>query len=317
MYYALDKNGKRVRINNADVNATYLCPTCGQNLIQRRSGSYVLPHFAHHPSNRSKGEYTPCVDRWKYDSSEWAQEWQNRFPEENQEVVIGDVKEKHRADVCLDNVVIEFQKENITNEKFKEKNSFFNKLGYTVIWIFDLRDEFSSGKIRYIGKDSDGTKDIFRWDKPKRFFEELRLMDTDAEIYLQFRDPAYNVSALYHVDEQRFCFKDIYADKAYPIGVFAKSVSRIHSSGKGKTIYQLWSSEFRAMVVSCGKSGREILINGVDGAMEKDEQGRIIGKIRERGEDGKFHSIGSGANYVIFETGVPKWILKRWWERDK
>lgn len=316
MYYANDANGNRVRINNANPDEQYFCPTCNQKLIQRRSGSFVLPHFAHYPSNRADSEYTPCVDRWVYDDSEWAREWQDRFPVEYQEKVVGNIKEKHRADVCAENVVIEFQKGSISLERFEERNKFFAELGYIVIWIFDLREEFNSGKIVHSDDCAEAGRELFRWERPKKFFEDIRLTDTDAEIYVQFKDPEYNVNGLYHVSEQRFCFKEIYTNKAYPIGWFAKSVFHIYEKSKGRTIYQLWNSEFRAMAVSCVSSGKDILINGVDGAMEKDEKGRIIGKIRERGEDGKYHSLGNGAKYVIYGLGEPKWILKRFWERE-
>lgn len=134
MFFAYDENKNRINALLADKNKEYTCPTCGCKVIPRQ-GEHNIFHFAH-----PKG--FEC-DSWNYDMSEWHRSWQNRFPEEMQEVVLVDGTKRHRADVLIEErkLVIEFQHSTLSSEDFKERNEFYTSCGYEVIWLFDLNDK--------------------------------------------------------------------------------------------------------------------------------------------------------------------------------
>lgn len=74
--------------------------------------------------------------------SEWHRNWQNCFPKECQEVVMTNSQgETHRADVCINNFVIEFQHSTITAEEIEKRNIFYLSLGFNVIWVFDAKNK--------------------------------------------------------------------------------------------------------------------------------------------------------------------------------
>lgn len=53
----------------------------------------------------------------------------------------------HRADVCIGNYVLEFQHSTISKAEFMKRNYFYAQAGYKVVWIFDYRNEYASGKM--------------------------------------------------------------------------------------------------------------------------------------------------------------------------
>lgn len=139
MFIANDLTGNRISIDEADVNLKYFCPICEQELIQRR-GNKNLPHFAHM-------KYSEC-DSWNYDMSEWHRNWQSKFPLINREVVVSYNGEKHRADILINNTVIEFQHSRMTSEEFWERNNFYVKAGYEIVWLFDLTEVYELHRIQ-------------------------------------------------------------------------------------------------------------------------------------------------------------------------
>lgn len=136
MFKALDENNNSVLIENAVQGGKYFCPSCGEQVIIKAKISLAIKaHFSH-----KKG--TDCDD-FTHDMSEWHFNWQRQFPEECREVVVENEKEKHRADVLIKNVVIEFQHSPITADEITRRNNFYMSCGYKVIWVFD-----AEGKIK-------------------------------------------------------------------------------------------------------------------------------------------------------------------------
>ena len=137
MIIAYDKNKERISIRNANSIDKYYCPLCEEELIQKR-GNKRCHHFSHKmKSNCSLFKY--------YDTSEWHLNWQNQFPEENQEIIkVDENGKKHIADVLINNTVIEFQRSNITYDDYNDRNQFYSNLGYKVIWIFNCKEAFNS-----------------------------------------------------------------------------------------------------------------------------------------------------------------------------
>ena len=126
MQYALNEEGVRYHIDQADPDNKYFCPVCKGELIQRR-GQKKIHHFAH------KKEIA-CTDNWHYEEmTEWHSDWQERYPEECREVVVGN----HRADILINGTVIEFQHSPMSEAVFEERSAFYTGEGYKLVWLFD------------------------------------------------------------------------------------------------------------------------------------------------------------------------------------
>ena len=130
MFVSLDENNNRVFIENAVKGKKYYCPSCGEPLIVKATKSLaVRAYFSH-----KKG--TDC-DTFSHDMSDWHLDWQNRFPLENREIPMEKDGIKHRADVFINNTVIEFQHSPISAEEIAARNEFYLSLGYNMVWVFD------------------------------------------------------------------------------------------------------------------------------------------------------------------------------------
>lgn len=144
MLYALDDNKNRVDAYDANKDDTYYCPICGGE-VRPKQGEFNSWHFAHIVS---------CKDVWSYDMSEWHREWQEKYPVENREVVITSKGVSHRADVVLGKYVIEFQHSPLSALEFMERNRFYTRAGYKIVWLFDVRHLFQNN-INYLNNDDD------------------------------------------------------------------------------------------------------------------------------------------------------------------
>ena len=92
-------------------------------------------------------------------SSKWHRAWQKKFPLECREITLINRKdEKRRVDVLVGNTVIEFQHSPLSQEEFKDRNDFYIGMGYRVVWLFDMREQYQEGKLFY--KRSDEKKEI-------------------------------------------------------------------------------------------------------------------------------------------------------------
>lgn len=173
MVFAIDKDGKRIHIDKAYVNYDYFCPICAEKLVLRK-GDVRRHHFAHHKS-------TNCTDSWHYDMSEWHQQWQEKFPPENQEVVFELNGKKHRADVFINNRVIEFQHSPLSPEEFDERNEFYSSLGYKVIWVFDLSQEFDESRI----VEHESKPNLYIWKHPRRTFKNFDIKNKNIDLFFE------------------------------------------------------------------------------------------------------------------------------------
>lgn len=141
MFIALTKEKKRVSIENAQPNEIYLCPVCGNPVVVKAACSNnVRTHFAHKRNSL-------CLDNWKHDMSDWHLGWQSKFPIENREVVVENNGVVHRADVLINNTVIEFQHSPISGEEFEARNNFYKNCGFKVVWLFDVTGKMRIGDL--------------------------------------------------------------------------------------------------------------------------------------------------------------------------
>lgn len=105
LIFALNKNDARTFIDESNSNEEYYFPDCA-TILNTKKGSIKRHHFAH-----KKGSI--CLDSWErngsYDTSEWHDVGQSKFPYINQEVkvTLGDIS--YRADILVGKIVIGFQ----------------------------------------------------------------------------------------------------------------------------------------------------------------------------------------------------------------
>ena len=156
MFYALDSDGMRVDADGANRDEKYTCPICSKTVILKQ-GQVNIAHFAH--------ESNECDDYWNYDMSEWHKRMQNYFPKESQEVVVSYRGRKHRADVLIGDIVLEFQFSPITASEFEDRNKFFKNAGYRLAWIFNLSHISDDSLYR-----SDEKECMMIWKHPMRIF---------------------------------------------------------------------------------------------------------------------------------------------------
>ena len=177
MEFALDKNGNRIDAwNNHSSEGEFFCPVCGGSVIFRH-GNTNVPHFAHRKSE--------CTDDWHYDMSEWHKRMQSYYPTDNREIVVQHNGKTHRADVLIDKTVIEFQHSPISADEFNDRNSFFNALGFRIAWVFDVSDDYTSGRIISA---EDGTGK-YKWNWAPRVFSNAPLIrdnNKDFSLWLYF-----------------------------------------------------------------------------------------------------------------------------------
>ena len=178
--FSLDPTDVRVYVDDTASNMDYFCPTCGSPVIPRK-GEVRRHHFAH------KGGGS-CADGWSrsYDDSEWHHLWQERFPRENQEITLTLGEVRHRADVLTETTVVEFQRSALTPEQFNDRNTFYQDLGYKVVWLYDLRDAFREGALREEPHKDAGLR--FSWDNPRKAFRAYDLERGNVDLFLQLRD---------------------------------------------------------------------------------------------------------------------------------
>ena len=143
-------NGSRL---NAIPGARGKCPACNADVIAK-CGQIISWHWAHIASD---------CDPWSEPMTKWHSDWQNRFPSAWREVVLG----AHRADIKVpDGPVIEFQHSSISVEEIREREDFYRQM----IWVYDARDAFDSGRITVKKGVAHGIahrRVTFRWKQPR------------------------------------------------------------------------------------------------------------------------------------------------------
>lgn len=132
MYNAIYKSSK-IKIEEFDdtMKGGLYCPCCNKEVIAKQ-GSVNAHHFAHKT-------LIEC-DQW-YSMSEWHKSWQEQFNDKYREVIMSVGGEKHRADVKVNHLVVEFQNSPINMEDFEERNKFYTANGDMLVWLFNGDDK--------------------------------------------------------------------------------------------------------------------------------------------------------------------------------
>ena len=217
VFIAKDKEGNNITIEEAVRSGEYFCPICGGAVIVKaKSSEAVKEHFAH----KNKAE----CDSWNYDMSDWHRAGQNSFPKECQEVVVQKDGIKHRADVLINNTVIEFQHSPISGDEI-----------YARCGIQVLNDE---GKIKmwYVGSCKEG------WTQAQGKAKPLyTMMYTESDDGIHWNNEPVQCMEYANEDEHGFgrphvwkedgIYKMIYSIRTYSRGYYlgyAESQDGIH-----------------------------------------------------------------------------------------
>lgn len=319
MFIALDRFGKKTTIDDAQPAQPYFCQRCHAKLIPKR-GEIRAHHFSHKPSLRNGAKRNPCVDKWNYDKTAWHYNWQKQFPVECIEFVIEKNRQKHLADVLVNNLVVEFQHSAISMKNYQERNEFYNACGYSVIWVFDLIEEFSNEIICCIDDNN-----RYSWGSPGNLFSNPAFDSENVTVYFQFSDKESG-KHLFRVKKGYRGYTTFFSDRnrIFTVNEFVQTalnnpemlVAPHYSANqeivkKGKTIFDLWSPEYSYMIVTNLDSSKDMLVRGIEGNLicEKgDTERHILGKYSNLGKDGKYYY--SENEYVIWDAEKPTWELK-------
>ncbi len=318
MIKAIDENGKSVLISNAIRGKVYYCPACNYPLEQRKGEE--RQYFAHHRTGVNKDKHI-CCDSWNYDMSDWHINWQERFPEQCIEKIISYDNQKHRADVAINDLIIEFQHSNISYFDFHSRNQFYQNCGYSVIWVFDIRQDVHEKRVYH----EDGNK--FTWSHANKMFQSLDLKKENITLYFQFTDGeddycleritgGYRNFSIFYTDTQNSLsiaeFVDLAKKEKSPLAQNNnKRTKQIHPDiNDGKSIPELWNPNYLSFVVINLTNGEEIYIPCKDDKLQRqynNPQGPIFGKKTAKNPDGSYCYSNL---YPIKDAEKPIWRLK-------
>ena len=204
MYIALDKEQKRISIKDAVQGDAFFCPVCLEKMFVK-AGNERAHHFSHFPN-------CECNDSWngQYDMSEWHYEWQNQFPAANQEIVVQCDDVRHRADVITDRTVVEFQHSPLSSGKFNDRNVFYHgNIGYKVVWLYDMRDDFEQGLIQKISDTE------FSWNKPRSTFRNYTLRSGQIDLFFQIDEEGACILHISDFHKDGFCIKQRFSKEGF------------------------------------------------------------------------------------------------------
>lgn len=121
MYLAEDDSGNRI-ISNPNTKGK--CPICHAEVIPK-CGEIKAWHWAH--------KSIQDCDTWSEPESEWHYGWKRLAGLDNTEIVIKKNDSIHRADIKIDNRVIELQHSNLASDEVREREEFYGNM----IWVID------------------------------------------------------------------------------------------------------------------------------------------------------------------------------------
>ena len=312
---AKDKYGRLTFIDDAISGDMYYCQICNQPMIQRHC-TIRIDHFAHY-SPHGRPDIVPCSDRWGYDKTDWHMQWQKRFPADNMERVLEYHGEKHIADILLNDIVVEFQHSAISLDEFNERNEFYTKLGYKVIWVFDLTEEIENGRLA-----ENGYEYYYKWAHARKLFREMNFEEIKATVYFQMSNTdEEGVGVIERVKEVHDCGRLIKTDPkcTFSIKEFVDSISSnskdLFEKPKApdsirncKTIIDLWKSSYSTMIIANNYTSQVFFVFGKDGNIIRDiRTHKIRCKYAFKDSTGYFKSKGDF--YSIQDEEKKIWSL--------
>lgn len=179
-----------------------ICSTCGGDVVAK-CGRIVVWHWAHIAAD---------CDDWAEPDSNWHKCWQDLFPAEMREVVIG----KHRADIVTPSgMVVELQHSSISTDDIRARERHYDRM----IWIFDVQEAFENARfdLRKRVADRSGYR-TFRWKHPRKSLMACRrpvLLDVGRGYLLRLGRlfPETPCGGWGHLEEKSSVVRDLLADE--------------------------------------------------------------------------------------------------------
>jgi hypothetical protein len=283
LLYAVDEKSQKTYIEDAIISKFYYCPECGEKLTVKKFGKIRRHHFAHKSNNN-------CFE-YKYDEmTQWHKEWQERFPEENREVLVTDEKgKKCIADVLIKNIEIEFQHSSMPYNIFIKRNDFYNKFGYRIIWIFDGEKAFNKG---YNGGPFPFLYDCFKY---------LKAIPNYLDIYIEgevqpnlLTEEGVFLHHVKEIDEK----KGIQFDKKITIDEFMNNINNKTEETLHNIVNNHPNSDY--IVVYNPTTKYDILLDKKDMENAKKYK-KVYGKIRKPNYNYGFRNLNKVEIYYAYE----------------
>lgn len=141
MKWAIQKNERITAYPQAKAK----CPACSGDVIAK-CGDIMQWHWAHKAAD---------CDPWSEPESQWHRSWKQKFPDEWQEVVVGN----HRADVKTPIKVLEIQASSISAGEIRAREIHYGNMA----WLLKGDDFLDNMELR-----RKGNIYTFRWKHPRK-----------------------------------------------------------------------------------------------------------------------------------------------------
>ena len=246
-------------------------------------------------------------------------EWQKRFPVDSMERVLELHGKKHIADILLSDIVVEFQHSPISYDEFNERNKFYTSLGYKVIWVFDLIEEYKDGRFARNNYDC-----YYKWSYPKTLFRHILFDAINVTIYFQLSDSDEpGCCVLERVKEIHDSGRLVKADskQCFSIKEFVEMVSlgSLDLFEKPKapdyingcsSIVELWKENYSVMIIRNNHTSEVFFVFGSNGNMIRDYRTRKI-KCKYAYQDSNGYYREKENYYSIPDEEKKIWSLER------
>lgn len=179
MMWAEAEDGRRIM---ATPGAQAKCPQCKHTVIAK-CGELKIWHWAH--------EKRKECDSWFEPETLWHLQWKAQFPDDVCEVVVQKDGRIHRADILVNNTVVELQNSSISTKMIAARESFYNNM----LWIFNAegfeeRLDFREKDGRY------GEYWTFKWSHARKTITRVK-----APLYFDFGPRYKEEFVVYWEDE--------------------------------------------------------------------------------------------------------------------
>ncbi len=202
MKYAVINGKKKQKAQHTGQRG--ICELCGGKVMSK-CGEIMPNHWVH--------IHNPDCDSWDREMTPWHLDWQNKFPDDWQEVIVENIYGKHRADIQTEyGLVIEFQNSSISKNTIYTRENFYKKM----IWVINAVDFDNNLILRSVVKialkNIENISNIKKKKAEEKYWEQLEFFDkivTDTKTNLN--------KSLTEVEtlKQKLNEKYVYIDKVY------------------------------------------------------------------------------------------------------
>lgn len=208
MKFGRTEDGLRANADTATKGIKYFCPGCGAALVLKQ-GEINAWHFAHESGSE-------CDAFTESKMTEWHIKHQEMFPEQCREVRLESDGVVHIADVMIDGLIIEFQHSQMSNEVFEERSEFYSKFG-KLLWVFDLREQWTCENIVWVQKKVDSDYGYFEWRYSSKMLGKYDFGKSFVDMFAELDDTGWgclvnwNPNGMKYFNGKRLSQKDLFS----------------------------------------------------------------------------------------------------------